>query len=159
MRALLAIGLLAPLAAIAQDLQPLWTATLAGLDDKPVAMQKFRGQPLVVNFWARWCGPCRKEIPDFVEQYARFKDQGVQLLGIAIEDKADAVGDFTKAYDMNYPVLLAKDQGLPLMQALGNVRAGLPFTLVVDRQGHLVQTKLGPMGKAEVEAAFRQALR
>ncbi len=136
----------------------LWAATLTDLDDRPVALQKYRDRPLVVNFWARWCAPCRREIPDFVAEYARHRGK-VELLGIAIEDRAEPVRDFAKAYEMNYPVLLAKDQGLALMQALGNAKAGLPFTLVIDRQGRIVARKLGPMNAAEVEAAFRQAQR
>jgi len=144
----------------AQDIDALWAATLHGLDGRPVAMQQFRGRPLVVNFWARWCGPCRDEIPALVRERARFRDRGVEVLGIAIEDKAEAVREFAKAYDMDYPVLLAGDKaGIALMQALGNAGAGIPFTLVIDRRGALMKKKIGPMDQAGIEEAFRQALR
>ncbi len=143
----------------AQSPDALWAATLFDLDDKPVALRKYQGRPLVVNFWARWCGPCRDEIPDFVREYNRNRDKGVEVLGIAIEDKTDSVRDFAKAYDMTYPVLLAKDKGLALLQSLGNPKSGLPYTLVIDRRGHVVDKKLGPMKPAEVEAAFQRALK
>ncbi len=143
----------------AQVLDALWAATLVDLDDQPVALRKHQGRPLVVNFWARWCGPCRDEIPDFVRERSRFKDKGIEVLGIALEDNAVPVRDFAKAYEMDYPVLLAKDKGIALMQALGNTKAGLPFTLAIDRRGNVVARKLGPMKKAEVEAAFQQALK
>jgi len=138
-------------------IDPLWAATLNGLDDKPVAMQQFRGRPLAVNFWARWCTPCREEIPDFVRARAKFKGKGMEVIGIAIEDKAAPVADFAKAYEMSYPVILAGDKGIALMQAMGNKRAGLPFTVVVDRQGKVVASKLGPMKAPEIEAAFEAA--
>jgi thiol-disulfide isomerase/thioredoxin len=138
-------------------IDPLWAATLNGLDDKPVAMQQFRGRPLAVNFWARWCTPCREEIPDFVRARAKFKGKGMEVIGIAIEDKAAPVADFAKAYEMSYPVILAGDKGIALMQAMGNKRAGLPFTVVVDRQGKVVASKLGPMKAPEIEAAFELA--
>lgn len=140
-------------------IEPLWATTLTGLDDKPVAMQQFRGRPLAVNFWARWCTPCRDEIPDFVRARGKFKGKGMEVVGIAIEDKAGPVAEFAKAYEMSYPVILAGDKGIALMQAMGNKRAGLPFTVVVDRQGRVVASKLGPMKTPEIEAAFEAATR
>ena len=84
----LAAGLLLVLASTcgAQEarVDPLWAATLTGLDDKPVAMDRFRGRPLAVNFWARWCTPCRDEIPDFVRARAKYKTKGMEVVGIAI---------------------------------------------------------------------------
>ena len=138
---------------------PLFAAALADLDDKPAAVAAYKGRPLVVNFWARWCAPCREEFPELIRARARNKARGAEVLGIAIEDKTDAVREFAKAYEIDYPVLLAKDNGIALMQALGNARAGLPFTLALDRDGRVVYTKLGGMKRADVEAAFAAALK
>lgn len=143
-------------AARADGAEPLFAATLDDLSDKPAALAQYKGRPLVVNFWARWCGPCRDEIPDFIKARARHKGK-VEVLGIAIEDNTDGVREFAKAYEIDYPVLMAKGKGIDLMRSLGNTRAGLPFTLVVDRHGRLVSSKLGPMKAADIEAAFQQA--
>lgn len=136
---------------------PLFAATLQDLDDKPAALANWKGKPLVVNFWARWCGPCRAEIPELIKARAKYKARGVEVLGLGLEDKAEAVREFAKAYEMDYPVLLAKEQGIALMQALGNAKAGLPFTLAVDRRGNIVYKKLGAMSAADVDAAFAAA--
>lgn len=137
---------------------PLFAATLSDLDDKPVALSRFKGKPLVVNFWARWCGPCRAEIPELIE-FRKLHKGKVEILGIGIEDRAEPAKEFAKAYDMDYPVLLAKDKGIPLMQALGNPKAGLPFTVVIDRNGQMVSKRLGVMKKADLDAAAEALLK
>jgi thiol-disulfide isomerase/thioredoxin len=143
----------------AGDAAALWTSTAFDLADRPVAMAGYRGRPLVINFWARWCPPCRDEIPDFVRAREHFNGQDVELLGIAIEDQAEPVREFAAAHRINYSVLLAKDQGLPLMAALGNDQGALPFTVVIDREGNIVGRKLGRMSLTEIEAAFAAAIR
>ena len=130
---------------------PLFAATLNDLDDKPVALERYKGKPLIVNFWARWCGPCRAEIPELIKFRAEHKGK-VEVLGIGIEDKAEPAKEFAKAYDMDYPVFVAKSQGIPLMQALGNSKAGLPYTLFIDRNGQVVQRKMGIVKKADLDA-------
>ncbi|NJD24211.1 MAG: TlpA family protein disulfide reductase [Betaproteobacteria bacterium] len=136
---------------------PLFAATLSDLDDKPVALERFRGKPLIVNFWATWCAPCRAEIPELVK--VRNANSGkVEVLGIAIEDKAEPAKAFARANRMDYPAFVAKEKGIPLMQALGNTRMGLPYTIVVDRNGKVVQTKAGLMRQADLEAAARLAI-
>ncbi len=145
----------------AEDLpssSPLFAATLNDLDDKPVALERYRGKPLIVNFWARWCGPCRVEIPELIAIRRAYKGK-LEVLGIGIEDKADAAKEFARAYEMDYPVFVAREKGIPLMQALGNTKGGLPFTIVVDRNGQVVQKKMGIMKKADLEAAAELALR
>jgi len=140
---------------------PFFALTLNGPDDKPVPLESFKGRPLVVNFWARWCGPCRKEIPDLAEMHARYKGKGLVIAGLAIADAAnrDSVREFAKAYEMNYTLLIAGVQkGIELMQALGNPKAGLPFTVVIDRSGRIVARKLGAMSRAEMEAAIKPIL-
>ena len=137
---------------------PLFAATLNDLDDKPVALEGYRGKPLIVNFWARWCGPCRVEIPELIA-IRRANKGKLEVLGIGIEDKADAAKEFAKAYEMDYPVFVARDKGIPLMQALGNTKGGLPFTIVIDRNGQVVQKKMGIMKKADLDAAAELALK
>jgi len=146
-------------AASAQSSDALFAATLTTLADKPQALAQWRGKPLVVNFWARWCGPCRTEIPELIKLRQQYRTQDVEVIGIALEDKVEAVRDFAKAYEMDYPILLAKDQGLALMQALGNTKMGLPFTVAIDRQGKLVVVKMGAIKGNELVAAAEAALK
>lgn len=137
----------------------LFAATLSGTDDQPVALETLRGKPLIVNFWARWCAPCRVEIPELIKTQEKYRKRGLLVIGIGLEDKAESVRDFMKAYEMDYKVLLAKDNGIALMQALGNTRAGLPFTVAIGRRGEIVATKLGAMNRAELDAASEAALK
>lgn len=157
-RSVLALAVLCLSLAARAESSPLYAASLLDLDGKPYAGEKLRGKPLVVNFWARWCGPCKQEIPDLVEANAKFKERGVVTVGIGIEDRVDSVREFAKAYEMDYLVLLAGDNGLSLLHALGDVSAGLPYTLVINRAGKVVSRKLGIMKKSEINAAFEMAL-
>lgn len=167
MRALLLALLMLPMtllplpAAADSGAAPLFATSVIDTDNTPLALETLRGRPLVVNFWARWCGPCRKEIPDLVEMDAKYRSKGLLILGLAIEDAEyrEAVRDFAKAYGVDYRVLLASvGKGVELMKALGNDKAGLPFTVVIDRNGKIVSRKLGAMSKAEMEAAIKQVL-
>lgn len=121
---------------------PLFAATLNDLDDKSVALERYKGKALVVNFWARWCAPCRAEIPELIKFRAAHKGK-IEVLGIGIEDKAEPAKEFAKAYEMKYPVFVAKEKGFPLMQALGNTKGGLPYTLFIDRNGNVIEKKMG----------------
>ena len=136
---------------------PLFAATLNDLDDKPVALERYKGKPLIVNFWARWCGPCRAEIPELIKFRNAHKGK-IEVIGIGIEDQADAAREFARANNMDYPVLVAGDQGIPLMQALGNTRGGLPYTLFIDARGQVVGSKLGLIRQADLDAAASRLL-
>ena len=150
--ALFAAGLLLAAAARAGDsAAPLFAATLNTPDGKPAALAAWKGKPLVVNFWARWCGPCRAEIPELIKFRNSHKGK-VEVLGIGIEDKAEPAKEFAKAYDMDYPVFVAKEQGIPLMQALGNTKAGLPYTLFIDHHGNVIQRKMGVVRKPDFDS-------
>ncbi len=158
-RLLAALALLAAGCVHAASSDALFAMTLSGSDDKPVALETFRGKPLIVNFWARWCAPCRVEIPELIKTRDKYRKRGLVVIGIGLEDKAESVRDFMKAYEMDYTVLLAKDGGIELMKALGNTRAGLPFTVAIDRRGEIVAIKLGAMNRAELDGAAEAALK
>ncbi len=159
--ALLFLLLAAPARSQAPDspsVAALFAATLHDYDDKPFAFESLRGQPLIVNFWARWCGPCRKEIPELASAHDKYAKRGLVVVGIALDDNIESTRDFARAYEMRYTGLLAKSGGIELMQAIGNPKAVVPFTLIIDRNGRVVGSKLGAMNKNEIEAAARQLL-
>lgn len=128
---------------------PVFLATLADFDGKPVPLAALKGKLVVLNFWATWCGPCRMEIPHLIEAQDKYGPRGIVFIGAAVEDNVDSVRDFGKAYGINYTVTMAgKEQGIALLRALGNKIAGLPFTIVLDRQGKIVAAKRGIMTPA-----------
>lgn len=135
-----------------------WQTTLTDSQARPVTLAAFRGRPLVLNFWARWCPPCLAEIPDFIDAGAAFRPQGVELIGIAVENEITPIADFVEQHGIDYPVLIGELQGLPLMEALGNGQGALPFTVVIDKRGNIVARKVGRMSKSEMNAAFTAAL-
>ena len=155
---------LAALPASAEEMPsaaPFFALTMSTPADKPIAFESLKGKPIMVNFWARWCGPCRKEIPDLVEMHTKYKDKGLVIVGIAVEDAAnrDSVREFAKAYEMSYLQVIGGVQpSVELMQAIGNPKSGLPFTVVIDRSGKIIAKKLGAMSKADMEAAIKLVL-
>ncbi|HEX6463281.1 MAG TPA: TlpA disulfide reductase family protein, partial [Vicinamibacterales bacterium] len=76
----------------------------------PVKMTDFKGKVLLLNFWATWCGPCKSEIPLFVELYSKYKDKGLAIVGVSIDDSPEQLQSFMKEYRMNYPVLQMKPE-------------------------------------------------
>lgn len=159
MRSILLCLLLLPGCALSEQSAPqiLFEAALVDVAGQPATLARYRSRPLVVNFWARWCAPCRTEIPDLIAESARVRDTGLQVVGVALDDKPDAVRDFAKTYDIDYPVLLVKDGATDLLRQLGNPVAGLPYTLVIGRSGKVLYSKLGPMSREEMAVAFKAA--
>jgi thiol-disulfide isomerase/thioredoxin len=133
----------AAVSALAHTLFP----DLAG---EPVSLERWRGQVLVVNLWASWCPPCRDEIPGLVRVQRRFASNGVQIVGIAFDSAAKS-RQAALELGINYPVLVAGLDGIDLIRKLGNRAGGLPYTLVLDRQGKAVATHLGILSEAELE--------
>ncbi|MDR2164836.1 MAG: TlpA family protein disulfide reductase [Zoogloeaceae bacterium] len=138
--------------ASAQDaaLRRLFAHILPDSQGKPASLATWRGQMLVVNFWATWCVPCREELPAFSRVQAKFQGLGVQFVGIAL-DSADKVRQFSRKYPVVFPLLIDAQQDLmTLMADLGNPFMGLPFTLLIDRQGRIVARKPGRLPEREL---------
>lgn len=142
----------APVAVANSAVSAFFADKLDDLQGKSVDLSQFRGKPLVINFWASWCPPCIAEMPDFSAFYLKYKDKGVQMVGIAL-DNPTAVRNFLEQHPVSYPILLGGMNGFALSASLGNKQGGLPFTVVLDAKGDVVFQKLGRTSLDELEAA------
>jgi len=129
--------------------------TLEDLRGEPQPIAQWRGKVLVVNFWATWCPPCVKEVPELIRAQQRFGPEGVQVIGIAIDDRTRVLG-FAAQAGINYPVLMAEREGITLARNAGNRLGALPFTVIIDRQGRTAKVELGVLDEAKLAAIIRQ---
>lgn len=122
--------------------------TLQSIDGKTVRLSDFRGKAVVLNFWATWCGPCKIEMPWFVDLQKQYGPAGVQFLGVAMDDASSKdIAEFAQSMKVNYPILIGKE-------AVGDAYGGvqfLPETFYVDRNGKIVDKAFGLKGRGEIE--------
>lgn len=127
--------------------------SLKDKDGNTVTLESLKGKVVVLNFWATWCAPCRAEIPDFKNVYTKYKDKGVEIIGVSLDQKGwKVIRPFLKKWDINYPVLLG---GAKIAQAYGNVRS-IPTTYIIDRDGMVVDGHIGTMSEKLLIAAFKE---
>ncbi|MGH8501219.1 MAG: TlpA disulfide reductase family protein [Gammaproteobacteria bacterium] len=110
------------------------------------SLSKWRGQYLVLNFWATWCKSCHHEVPELNKLYNQFKDKNTVVVGLAV-DNADKVKDYAAKYGVDYPILVGGNEALELSKKMGNKVVGLPFTIMITPQGEVVETILGATEK------------
>jgi thiol-disulfide isomerase/thioredoxin len=122
-------------------------------DGGSFSLDTLKGRPALINFWGTWCPPCRDELPLLAKAHARYGAK-VAFVGLAVEDKAEFAGEFARAYKLPYPVAAGREPAIALMQALGNMAAGMPYTVVVDAQGEVVFSKRGLMTGNELNQAL-----
>jgi len=132
-------------------------ATLPDLQGKNQSVSQWKGKVLVVNFWATWCEPCRREIPEFIELQDEFRDQGLLFIGIAL-DKKSKVRQFSKEVGVNYPILIGGIEAMELAEAAGNRYAVLPFTVIFNRNGEITSTHVGRIARDKLEPILRPLL-
>lgn len=127
---------------------------LPDLKGKMMGPDDYRGKVVLVNFWATWCPPCREEIPDFVEIYKQYHGQGLEILGVAIDDEgATVVKPYAEQVKINYPVLIGNDN-----LAVTYEIQGIPTTLVLDREGKVHQRLVGQRRRADLEKLIKSLL-
>jgi thiol-disulfide isomerase/thioredoxin len=132
-----------------------WAGSFDGPNGEAVRVADFRGKPLLVNFWATWCAPCVREMPEIDRFYNDFKANGWQVVGLAI-DGPTPVREFLGRVKVGFPIGLAGLDGTELVKTLGNAQGGLPFTVAFDAAGRLVQRKLGETSYEELAGWARQ---
>jgi len=115
---------------------------LPDLDGRERWLSEWQGKIVVLNFWATWCGPCKEEMPLLLAAHRRYQDQGVRVVGVAI-DTRDAVASFAKELRIDYPLLIGDEAGLSVMSRFGNPRGALPYTVIIKRDGTIAAKKLG----------------
>lgn len=141
----------APVATLPDDaVAHLFAARLDDSDGKTHPLAQWRGKTLVVNFWASWCPPCRREMPSFSRLNAKYSANGVQFVGIAL-DTAPNVAVFSQQQPVGYPLLIAGLEGSELARQLGNSRLALPYTVVLGARGELLLARLGTVSEQELD--------
>jgi thiol-disulfide isomerase/thioredoxin len=130
---------------------------LPDIDGHEQRLAQWRGKVLIVNFWATWCEPCRKEMPEFVTAQQAYGGKGLQFVGIAI-DQPDKIRQFSQDLKVNYPSLVGGYGALELSKTLGNTLMALPFTVVVDRDGRVAYAQMGPLKAGKLDSLISQLL-
>jgi peroxiredoxin len=127
--------------------------TLKDIEGDEISLSDFSMDVIVLNFWATWCPPCRQEIPDFIAAYNKYKDEGVQFIGVSNED-VPTIKDFAGEYGINY--LLLVDRNSAIMSDWG-VR-GIPTTFILNGSGQIIYKNVGMMTGTQLEGAIEDLL-
>lgn len=126
--------------------------TLPGLNGKPQSLSHWHGKRVLLNFWATWCGPCRKEMPELSAAQTRY--EGVQVIGVAL-DQPQAVREYLKHTDVDYPILIGIDADPEPTLRFGDTVGALPYSVLIGPDGKILRTKLGPFGSTELDGWLR----
>ncbi len=144
-----------PNSASALQGKPAPDFSLASLDGKTVKLSDFRGKAVLLNFWATWCEPCKIEMPWFVELQKQYGPQGLQVLGVAMDDTDPKdINEFAHKMGVNYPIAVGKE-------AVGDQYGGIPYlpsTFYIDRDGRVVDRVYGLVSRSEIEDDIKKAL-
>jgi len=137
---------------------PLEDFSLKDLKGEVHSISEWQGQVRIINFWATWCPPCRKEIPDLMALQQDYQNRGVTVIGIAIDDP-EAVTEFLSTTQITYPLLIATDEGINLSRQLGNTISAVPFTVIIDAQGIMKYKHQGELNKLDIESIIEPLLK
>jgi thiol-disulfide isomerase/thioredoxin len=128
----------------------LLSASFPDAAGRPRRLGEWLGRPVLFNFWATWCAPCREEVPLLVDFRATHSTQGVEVVGICA-DQAVKMLEFAAIYKISYPLLVADAAVFELLRKIGNAAAALPYSLFVDPKGTVAYTKAGAVTREDLE--------
>jgi thiol-disulfide isomerase/thioredoxin len=124
--------------------------TLADMEGQPRSIRSWEGKSVIVNFWATWCAPCRREIPLLKKIQAQHGGEGFQIVGVAVDFREDVL-KYAKEIGIDYPVLIGEQDGLDAVNKFGQGSLGFPFTVFTDNQQRIVMFHLGEIHPEQVE--------
>jgi peroxiredoxin len=130
--------------------------TLKDMNGAEVRLADLKGKVVLLNFWATWCGPCRLEIPAFVELQEKYRDQGFRVVGISVDDPPEALPPFAKRFKVNYPLIVGVDRE-DVQKAYGPI-FGVPMTFMIGRNGRICMKHVGPASKEQFESEIKSLL-
>ena len=133
LRTLLVAALLATPALAVAPAGPAPKFQLASMAGKPVNLDQYKGQVVMINFWASWCGPCREEMPILEKLHAKYKPMGFTMIGVNVEPDSTAAADWLKVTPVTFPILFDTKSEVSKLYAV----SGMPSTVIVDRKGNL----------------------
>lgn len=131
---------------------PNWT--LPDVNGKPVDFSQFKGHPVVIDFWASWCGPCKDEIPWWNQLQAKYKDKGLIIIGVSEDDSVNDVKNFLKTTPLDYTVVMDQQR----LESTYGMPEGLPTTFFIDRNGKVSARVLGLEAQPELEHRVQEIL-
>jgi peroxiredoxin len=126
--------------------------TAKDLRGRKVSLSDYSGKVVFLNFWATWCPPCRDEIPGFVEVYKQYKDKGMEIIGISLDNRVgqESVLKFAEKYKINYPIIMGTEK------ILKDYKPGpyIPTTIIIDQEGKMRHRHIGYMNKETLKSYF-----
>ncbi len=129
--------------------------SLPQLNGEQLALSNYRGKVVLLDFWATWCAPCRDETPHFIDLQSKYGSQGLQIIGISMDDSADPVRDVLRQFKPNYPIVMGNAR---IGELYGGV-LGLPIAFVLDSEGRIVAKHIGPADLPAIEKEIVALLR
>jgi len=130
---------------------------LVDRDGKKRSLKEWAGQPLMVNFWATWCAPCRREIPLLIQLREKHSAQRLEVVGIAVDFIEDVL-DYTAKNPINYPLLIGGEEGMDAMKAFGMEGAPIPFTFFADSKQRIVAMRLGELHEDQADLLLEKLM-
>jgi peroxiredoxin len=135
-------------AASTEQPKPAADFTLKDAEGRDVKLSDYKGKVVLLNFWATWCGPCKIEMPWFVDFQRKYKDRGFSVIAVSLDDEGwEVVRPFADRFELNFPVVVGSDE---MADQYGGI-AALPTSFIINREGQIVSSHMGLVGRGEYE--------